>query len=789
MLVSMNWINEYVDLSGLDCEALIRKFTLSTAEVEEIYEKGRDLENVIVARVLSVDPHPNSKKLHLLKIDTGSGVVDCVCGAPNVAEGMTVAFAQDGGMVGGTPIRTATVGGYPSQGMCCSEAELGISADNSGLMVLADDLPLGTDIKKLFHLEDTIFEVDNKSLTNRPDLWGHYGIAREFSALTGRPLRSVAVADCSAYENLPAVSVEAQDTELLYRYTAVKIRNIREKISPVNLRIRLFYCGVRAINLLTDLTNYIMLELGQPMHAFDLRRVSSVTVRRFETPFEFQTLDGTMRSIDPAMLMICTGDTPVAIAGVMGGLDSEIEDDTDACLIESANFDGVSIRKTSSRLGLRTDASMRYEKILDPELTMLAAARFIYLVKQIDSGAEVISSVTDCYVRRYAPVTIEFDKPFVDRYTGIDLSAEQIERTLLSLGFTVAFDGQHFTVGVPTWRATKDVTIRADIIEEITRIYGYDNFAISTTKSALSPVRLRVAATDEESAKDLLVEKYGLHETHSYLWCDAKRWKEIGIDVEENVRIINSINPEQVVLRNSMIPTLLAEINDNKLYAADFGIFEIAKVIDGRKPDGTCNERKRLGIALFSRTETEKTLFFRLRDMLVFLSRTLRHESFTFDRIAPTHAWQHPKNTIGISYHGESLGFLGTLHPLNRNRIDKKAAIVFAEIDMDTFSSLTGSEITYVTPGKFPGIDVDLTFTVAKDVPYGELAAVWTAHACAFLSDVRLIGIYENDFTNSVTVRFTFASAEKTLTRSEIAPYIDTIVAALDAKGITVRNQ
>ena len=238
-----------------------------------------------------------------------------------------------------------------------------------------------------------------------------------------------------------------------------------------------------------------------------------------------------------------------------------------------------------------------------------------------------------------------------------------------------------------------------------------------------------------------------------------------------------------------MIPTLLAEINDNKLYAADFGIFEIAKVIDGRKPDGTCNERKRLGIALFSRTETEKTLFFRLRDMLVFLSRTLRHESFTFDRIAPTHAWQHPKNTIGISYHGESLGFLGTLHPLNRNRIDKKAAIVFAEIDMDTFSSLTGSEITYVTPGKFPGIDVDLTFTVAKDVPYGELAAVWTAHACAFLSDVRLIGIYENDFTNSVTVRFTFASAEKTLTRSEIAPYIDTIVAALDAKGITVRNQ
>lgn len=789
MLVSMNWINEYVDLSGLDYDTLIRQFTLSTAEVEEVYTKGQDLDQVVTARILSVEAHPHSKKLHLLKVDTGSGVVDCVCGAPNVAEGMTVAFAKDGGKVGGTPICTATVGGYPSQGMCCSEAELGISADHSGLMVLSDDLPLGVDIKKLFQIEDIVFEVDNKSLTNRPDLWGHYGIAREFSALTGRPLRSVPVADVRQYASLPSVEIHADDTELLYRYTSVKIRNIQQKVSPVNMRIRLFYCGVRAINLLTDLTNYIMLELGQPMHAFDLRRVSSVRVRRFEQPFEFQTLDGAMRSIDPSTLMICTGDTPVAIAGVMGGLDSEIEDDTDACLIESANFDGVSVRKTSSRLGLRTDASMRYEKILDPELTMLAIARLIHLVTEIDSGAEVISSVTDCYVHHYAPVTIEFDKAFVDRYTGIDLSTEQIEKTLRSLGFSVSLCDQHFSVGVPTWRATKDVTIRADIIEEITRIYGYDNFEISSTKSVLSPVRTRTALTDEEAARDLLVEKFGLHETHSYIWCDAKRWKEIGIEVEPNVRIINSINPEQVVLRNSMIPTLLACVNDNKLYAPGFGIFEIAKVIDGLREDGTCNERKRLGVALFSRTESEKTLFFRMRDLLVFLGRTLRHASFSFERTSTTHAWQHPKNTIAISYCGEQLGTMGTLHPLNNNAIDKKAAIVFAEIDMDTLSRLGGSEIAYRAPGKFPGIDIDLTFTAGKDVTYGALAGVWEGIDCSYLTDVRLIDLYESTLANSITVRFTFASDEKTLTRSEISPYIDAVVAALDRQGISVKNQ
>ena len=789
MLVSMNWIKEYVDLSDLDCEALIQKFTLATAEVEEIYYKGRDLDRVVVARIVSVEAHPNSKKLHLLKVDTGAGVWDCVCGAPNVATGMTVAFARDGGMVGGTPIRTATVGGFPSQGMCCSEAELGISADHSGLMPLPDDLPLGADIKSVFQIEDIVFEVDNKSLTNRPDLWGHYGIAREFSALTGRPLRPVETADCTAYAELPPVSIDVRDTDLLFRYTSVKLRNIKTKISPVNMRIRLYYCGVRAINLLTDLTNYIMLELGQPMHAFDLRRVSSITVRRFEAPFEFQTLDGAMRAVDPSTLMICTGDTPVAIAGVMGGLDSEIEDDTDACLVESANFDGVSVRKTSSRLGLRTDASMRYEKILDPELTLLAAGRFIKLATDIDSHAEVVSAVTDCYVRRYAPVTIDFDKSFVDRYTGIDLSAAQIEKTLLSLGFTVHTDGARFTVGVPSWRATKDVTIRADVIEEITRIYGYDNFAISTTKSALSPVRPTVAASDENAAKNLLVERFGLHEIHSYLWCDAKRWKEIGIAVEDNVRIVNSINPEQVCLRNSMIPTLLACVNDNKLYAPEFGIFEIAKVIDGRKPDGTCNERKRLGIVLFSRAETEKALFFRLRDMLVFLGRTLRHELFDLTAATAAHPWQHPRNTFSISCRGAALGFMSALHPLNLNLIDKKAAVVFAEIDLDTLSLVADSDITYVQPSKFPGIDIDLTFTADRGVPYAALETVWQARKCEFLSDVRLIDLYESERNNAITVRFTFVSDEKTLTRAEVAPYIDEIVAALDETGVRVRTQ
>ena len=523
MLISMNWVNDFVDLSGLDLEKLIHQFTLSTAEVEDVYHMGGDIENVVVARILSVENHPDSKKLHLLKVDAGDKIYDCVCGAPNVREGMTVAFAREGGKAGGMAITCARIAGVESHGMCCSEKELGISADHSGLWEITDDLPLGTPVTEAYAIRDVVFEVDNKSLTNRPDLWGHYGIAREFAALTGRTLKPVTRMDLTPYKDLAPIDIDVIDRELCFRYTGLKVRNITKKVSPVDMRIRLFYCGMRAINLLADLTNYLMLELGQPMHAFDCAKVDSIQVKRFDKPFDFETLDGVQRRVDENTLMICSKGEPVAIAGIMGGLSSEIEDDTDSLLLESANFDAVSVRKSSTRLGLRTDASMRYEKTLDPELTTTAIEHFMQLLTEIDPGVEIISAMTDVYVRHYDKIDLSFDKKYVDRYTGIDISNEQILNTLNALGFNASLSGETFTVHVPSWRATKDVTIKADIIEEITRIYGYDNFKITSTKSALAPVLRTVNSNDDRFAKDLLVQRYGLHEVHSYIWCDAKK--------------------------------------------------------------------------------------------------------------------------------------------------------------------------------------------------------------------------------------------------------------------------
>ena len=790
MLLSMNWISDFVDLSGLDKKALIHRFTLSTAEVEDVYEKGADVSGVIVAEIVSVENHPTSKKLHLLKVNTGDALLDIVCGAPNVRVGLRVPLAVEGAVVSGHKISAATVGGYMSYGMCCSEAELGISADNSGLMEITDDIPLGTDFKSAYAVDDIVFEVDNKSLTNRPDLWGHYGIAREFATLTGRPLKAAPSVDLALYQNLPRVPVEVRD-DYCFRYTAICVENITAHTSPVNMRIRLYYCGSRAINLLADLTNYVMMEMGQPMHAFDRRRVNSVVVQRFHAPFEFKTLDGQARRIDDTMLMICTGDeTPVAVAGVMGGLESEIEDDTSSLLLESATFDGVSIRKTSSKLGLRTDASIRYEKFLDPELCEKATARFLQLLQGIDGGVRVTSAFSDCYRKRYETIEIEMDARYIDRYTGIDISEGEIVKTLSSLGFGVEVKDGKYKVTVPSWRATKDVTIKADLIEEITRIYGYDNFEIKTTKSPLFPVRKTVQKSCEDKAKELLVSMHALHEVHSYIWCDAAKWKAIGIELPDNVKVINAQTPDHAVLRNSMIPTLLVFAAENKDFADVYGIFEIGHTVSGYRADGTCNEEKKLGVVLFSKTESEEELYLSLRDVASDLFRILKHKEPTF-AVADgdvSENWLHPVNTAWIYADGVKVGMLGVPHPATKQKIDKKASIAFLEIDTGAFADVDATPMRYKEPSRFPSIDIDLSFaTSTSALPYGDLKAEFVAAGGELLRDVSVVDVFEGESGDSVTFRFSFSSPERTLSKAELQDKLDAITAVMAKRNISMK--
>ncbi len=789
----MNWIGDFVDFSGLDKKRLIHNFTLSTAEVEDIIVKGEDTYGVVVAKILSIENHPKSKKLHLLKVDKGDAVVDIVCGAPNVREGMLVALATEGGSVSGHPITKATIAGYDSYGMCCSEAELGLSDDNSGIWDIERDLPegtkLGTDIKDIFDIDDIIFEVDNKSLTNRPDLWSHYGIAREFATIINRELKALSLTDVSKYDALPAVAVDVKATETVWRYSAIKVENITRKISPANMRIRLYYCGSRAINFLADLTNYVMMEVGQPMHAFDNRKVDKIEVQTFSEPFEFETLDGVVRKMDETMMMITSGDVPVAVAGIMGGEASKIEDDTDSLLLESATFDGVSVRKTSTKLGLRTDASQRYEKMLDPELCKTATARLLALLFECDGDARVISSFTDVYVNRYPTITLNFDKRYVDRYTGIDISVETITRTLLGLGFGVERSGDDFTVTVPSWRATKDVTIKADIIEEITRIYGYDNFEIFTSHSALAPVRKETQKFEEDRMKDLLVKAYRLHEVHSYIWSDGAKNRELGITTEENVKVINAQTPEHQYLRVTMIPTLLSMVKENKSYRDEFGIFEIGHTVEGLRPDGLCNEQKKLGVALYSKVASEEELFLRARDAAAELVSDILHVSAEFVPGECDFGFEHPANSFDILVAGEKVGFISVPHPTVLGNIDKKCAVAFFEINTAKFAASEVKLNKYSEPSKFPAIDIDMTFVCNPgEVVFGEVVKTAAEAAGGLLSDVKSRGVYTDEAgVSALTLRFSFVSREKTLSKQELAPTTAAVAESLKALGLAIK--
>lgn len=788
MFLSMNWISDFVDFSGLDKVELIHQFSLSTAEVEnEIFFKGSDLSGVVVAEIKSVENHPDSKKLHLLKVDAGDDeLTDVVCGAPNVRVGMKTAFAKVGARIGEITIAPRPLAGYTSNGMCCSEAEIGISDDDSGIMDITDDVPNGTDIKEIYEIDDIVFEVDNKSLTNRPDLWGHYGIAREFAALAGRELKPLEVEDLKAYNNLKQIDMKIED-DLCQRYSCMQVENVTRHISPVNMRIRLYYCGMRGINFLADLTNYLMLEMGQPMHAFDSRKVEKIRIKRFDTPFTFKTLDGIERNIDENTLMICNGDAPVAIAGIMGGLDSEIVDDTTTLTLESATFNAVSIRKSTVRLAHRTDASIRYEKCLDPENTVPAIARFINLLKKYDSGVQVVSALTDEYAFRYDTVKLDFDKAFVDRYTGIEISNETIVKTLESLGFKVTLDGDNFSVVVPSWRATKDVTIKADIIEEITRIYGYDNFDVNTARSPLYPVRMATVKNNESKIKDILVKRYNLHELHSYVWAYYDELKALEIPVEDNIKLANATNPNIETIRNSIIPTQLCQVKTNTGFAPDFGIFEIGRVVEGLDENNLCIEKKKLAVTLYSKTKDMKSLYFELRDILAVITDDIKHSTLSFKTSQPKHSYEHPVNLNTAILDGKEIGTVGIVHPVVGKKIDKKANIVFAEIDMNAFADAKDNGISYEEPSKFPPMDYDLSLELPNGVLYDKLTECWNKEGGSILKNTKIVDTYDTDTVHSITVRFEFSSNERTLSSAEVQEIMDKVIANLSAIGVNLR--
>ena len=772
MLISCNKLKRHIkNPEDIDWLNIWETFTLRTAEVENVEVKGNKFDNVVIAEIVECVDHPDSDHMHVLKVDCGEAEpIQVVCGAPNVRVGLKTAYIKVGGHIDGSEIKIRPLRGIVSNGMCCSGRELGISDNHDGIIELPNDFPVGEDIKKYLPIDDIIVEIDNKSLTNRPDLWGHYGIAREICAITNHELLPLDILEIT--NNKEDLSIVIKDDNLCYRYTGLKIENIKNNETPLDMQIFLYYVGMRSISLLVDLTNYLMMELGQPMHAFDARVVKSIEVGLANEEDTYTTLDGETRKLSSDTLMIKNGNEYFGIAGVMGGLDSEILPDTTSVFIESACFNAASIRRSAARLGLRTEASARYEKSLDPNMTNLAIKRLAYLLKEQNPDMVIASNLTDVYPKVLKEENIMLDKNTLGIYMGKTLEDETVVNILEKLGFKVTVEKDYYDVVVPTFRATKDIKIKEDLIEEIARIYGLENFAPKPLKLDLTVKELETTYNEEYEAKRLLATKYDMHEVHSYIWYDTEMLKELNIE-KKNVSLLGKDTNN--ILRDDLSLSLMSIVKENFKNRGEFKIFEIGTIIQN-------NENKRvLSIILADHEKNLENMYLEAKSVVKYLFKVLKNKEVTFT-----------ENVNELDYYDDSLGKIinvdnnriGVLNVLKKtctNKLSKKKCIVTVDIDFDKYVALKEEKMVAKEISKYPEVELDYTI-ILENKKYKDLKEVLDTFMSKLIRSYRLVEVYENKYL----IRYTLGSDNKTLEQKELQTFKERFIKHIKDHGLNI---
>lgn len=791
MYISMNWIKDFVNLDGIEPEELMKKFNLTTAEIEGYEHKGQETTGVIFAKIEKVENHPNSDHLHILAVNTGTEVLQIVCGAPNVRENMVVCLAPIGSKVAGHKMTKAKLAGVESFGMCCSEEELGIGSDNSGIMDITFPVTLGADIKTVFPMDDIVFEVDNKSLTNRPDLWGHYGLAREFAAMFNRELKPLDVVSLVEYNNLPKLNINV-NSENCFRYSSLAVDNVTRKVSNQQMKIRLNYCGMRDINLLTDLANYIMLELGQPMHTFDKNIVKGINVNTATKGTKLLTLEGEEHDIPEGSTVICdSNNKPVAIAGIKGGKLSGITDDTNSLLLESACFDSKAIRITSTKIGLKTDASQRYEKSLDPEMTTLAIARFVKLLQEQDNGVKVVSSLTDVYTKKYPECEIDITADFVSKRIGVNVTNDDITNILTKLGFVVDLKNDMLKVKVPSYRATKDISLREDLVEEIARSYGYDNIKPEPISMEVKSIEQNEAHNNEYQTKYILAEKYGMNEVHSYLWNFVDFNKSVGIEQKSYVSLVDDSNAGQSGIRSLLAPTLLKFMEENRNSYSDIQIFEIGRVVAGLDDSNLAIEEPHLSICLASQTLSNEKLYFSLKEVLMDIAQNIYGKQISIGKIDALPNYMHPVNSTNIYAENKNIGYFGVLHPSVKLAIDKRFNIAVLELNTNELLQAQNYKNKIKKVSKFQDVNLDYSFLVPKTTKYAEIENHLNNFRAKLIWTYKLTDIYESkelgDYA-SWTFKFNICALDKTLSAKDIEIFNMRLLQHMEQIGLKLKG-
>ncbi|MBE7010779.1 MAG: phenylalanine--tRNA ligase subunit beta [Ruminococcaceae bacterium] len=782
MKIPMSWLNDYTDIAGITPAEYNHRMTMTGSKVEGIENQGENLVNVVTGRILEISKHPDADKLVVCQIDVGNETLQIVTGAPNVKVGQTVPVALDGALLpDGTKIKTGKLRGVSSAGMLCSYEELGMTEHDFpdaeyGILILDDSLPAGMDIREVFHLNETI--VDFEITSNRPDCLSVIGLARETAVSFDKPFTLKTPAVKGAGDDINNyVSITVDDTEGCLRYCGKIVKNVTIGPSPNWMQRRLKACGIRSINNIVDITNYIMLEYGQPMHAFDLRDLegAAIHVRRAKAGEMLTTLDDVERTLDETMIMICDGKKPVGVAGVMGGQNSEVKDDTKTILFESATFHAATVRKAARKLGLRTESSSRYEKGLDPENTLPAIMRACELVEELGCG-EVVDGIIDIRGKEQEVNEIPFDADKINKFLGTDIDKNFMIKTLEALDFTVKED----SVIPPSFRA--DIEGFADVAEEVLRIYGYEKIP-STLMCGETAHSVKTPAQKLEEKVGSLLCACGMNEIVTYSFTNPNYYDKLNLKADSPLRnavvISNPLGEENSVMRTTAVHSMLETLARNQNYKAETArLYELATIYipgaEGELPD----ERKVVCTGMYGDCD-----FYDAKGVVetLFDGIGLSGARFVPETEDPTF---HPGRCAKILVGKKEIGVLGQIHPAVADHYDLDKEVYAAQIDMEALLTYSKSNKSYHPLPKYPAVTRDLAILVDDEVLAADIETLIKKKAKNLFAGLMLFDVYKGkqvpEGKKSMAYSLKLQSMEKTLTDTEVNEVIDAVLSALE---------
>lgn len=800
MLVSLNWIRDFVDLpADLDSRELAERFTVTTAEVEGVEEIRIDCAGLVAGCIRNVAPVPDQPKLSTVQIDAGGGPVEIVSGAPDLAAGQVVVFAPVGARVPGAgEIKATEVAGRKSAGMIVPAEAIGFGQAAGHAVFLPEDTAAGEPIHAEPHLNDWVIEIDNKSITHRPDLWGHYGIARELAAIYRKPLKPYDVEPLDPIDDpsLPEIPIVIDDADACPRYTGLKFKGVRAKPSPLWMQARLAHVGMRPIDLTVDLTNYVMAELGQPMHAFDGDHVDRIEVGLTKAGETFTTLDGVERKLPDGAVMILSNRKPVALAGIMGGLETEITDKTTEVLLESANFDASTIRRAATAMGHRTDASARFEKSLDPANTVLGIQRFLRLARPQWPDLQMTSRLSDCFPKQPTPTRVTMNLAFLDRTMGQHVPPEEATRILKAIGFDVKPGDGVLDVGVPGFRATKDIGIEADLIEEVARFVGYGNIAPTLPSVAVRDFEPYVDRLAERRTLELFCGTLGFIEFHGYIWFDDAWLRTIGFDPGPCITLRNPAASGQARLQTTLVPNLLSRVERNRHRYASFDVIEISTVFEPAESGD--RQHRCVGLMLATQNaKAEDDLIARGKAAIdLWANRVVgRSARFAEDTSGARRPWEHSQKRSRIMIGDVDAGVITAVPIECRRRMDDHLArwsICVAELRLDDVLGVSPRASRLPEPSAYPEVDLDFSVLAAKTRRYAELAEAIGGFEHALLKRLWFVDSYEGkslpEGTRSYTFRARIGRADATLTEDETRAFQSAFTSHLQSAGLELRG-